>query len=191
MRGGRSTGFGGMDFTGRAIARRASARKHLWAARNRHTFRATWAQLERGAFQNGVAVDMSFGASPQSGLPQNNRVGDIDVFAVLHMMKKLRTGPDDMAALLGSQSGPAGISDTSGDLRDLEEAAAKGEKRARLALGVFVRAIRHYVGAFMLELGGADVATFRAASAKTARGFARRGEAARAVWRNGRERKTD
>ncbi|MFZ1941710.1 MAG: hypothetical protein WBA18_00065 [Terracidiphilus sp.] len=112
------------------------------------------------AFRDGVAVDTSFGASPQSGLPQNNRVGDIDVFAVLHMMKKLRMGPDEMAALLGSQSGLAGISGTSGDVRDLDEAAAKGDKRARLALDVFVRAIRHYVGAFMLELGGVDVVTF-------------------------------
>jgi acetate kinase len=112
------------------------------------------------AFRNGVAIDVSMGASPQSGLPQNNRVGDIDVFAVLHMMKKLDMGPDAMAALLGSQSGLAGISGTCGDLRDLEEVAAKGEKRARLALDVFVRAIRHYVGAFLLELGGVDVITF-------------------------------
>ncbi|MGB0081719.1 MAG: acetate kinase [Terracidiphilus sp.] len=112
------------------------------------------------AFKKGVAVDMSMGASPQSGLPQNNRVGDIDVFAVLHMMKKLGLGPDEMAKLLGSQSGLAGISGTSGDLRDLEEAAARGSARARLALDVFVRAIRHYVGAFLLELGGLDVITF-------------------------------
>ncbi|MGA3130720.1 MAG: acetate kinase [Terracidiphilus sp.] len=112
------------------------------------------------AFRNGVAIDMSMGASPQSGLPQNNRVGDIDVFAVLHMMKKLGLGPDEMAKLLGSRSGLAGISGTSGDLRDLEEAAAKGSARARLALDVFVRAIRHYAGAFQLELGGLDVITF-------------------------------
>jgi acetate kinase len=112
------------------------------------------------AFRSGVAVDTSFGASPQSGLPQNNRVGDIDVFAVLHMMKKLSLSPDEMATLLGCQSGLAGISGTSGDLRDLEQAAANGDKRSRLALDVFVRAIRHYVGAFLLELGGIDAITF-------------------------------
>jgi len=112
------------------------------------------------AFRNGVAIEVSMGASPQSGLPQCNRVGDIDVFAVLHMMKKLGMGPDEMAKLLGSQSGLAGISGTSGDLRDLEEAAAQGSARARLALDVFVHAIRHYVGAFQLALGGLDVITF-------------------------------
>jgi len=112
------------------------------------------------AFRNGVAVDVSMGASPQSGLPQNNRVGDIDVFAVLHMMKKLGLGPDEMANLLGSKSGLAGISGTSGDLRDLDEAAAAGNHRAQLALDVFVRAIRHYLGAFLLSMGGLDVITF-------------------------------
>ncbi len=112
------------------------------------------------AFKNGVAVDTSFGASPQSGLPQNNRVGDIDVFAVLHMMKKLGIDADQMATLLGTQSGLAGISGTSGDVRDLSEAAARGDKRAQLALDVFVRAIRHYLGAFLVELGGVDAITF-------------------------------
>jgi acetate kinase len=112
------------------------------------------------AFRNGVAIDTSFGASPQSGLPQNNRVGDIDVFAVLHMMKKLKLDPDQMAALLGSQSGLAGISGKCGDVRDLTEAAAAGDSRSQLALDVFVYAIRHYLGAFLLELGGVDAITF-------------------------------
>jgi acetate kinase len=112
------------------------------------------------AFRDGVAIDTSFGTSPQSGLPQNNRVGDIDAFAVLYMMKKLDFGPDEMARILGSQSGLAGISGTSGDMRDMEEAAAAGSHRARLALDVYVRAIRHYLGAFMLELDGVDVISF-------------------------------
>jgi acetate kinase len=112
------------------------------------------------AFRNGVAVDTSFGTSPQSGLPQNNRVGDMDTFAVLHMMKKLNVGPDEMARVLGSQSGLAGISGASGDMRDLDQAAAAGEKRSQLALDVFVRAIRHYVGAFQFDMGGVDVITF-------------------------------
>jgi acetate kinase len=112
------------------------------------------------AFRNGVAIDTSFGTSPQSGLPQNNRVGDIDAFAVLYMMKKLQVGPDEMARILGTRAGLAGISGTSGDIRDLEDAAAKGRHRARLALEVFVRAIRHYAGAFLLELGGVDVISF-------------------------------
>jgi acetate kinase len=112
------------------------------------------------AFCNGVAVDTSFGTSPQSGLPQNNRVGDIDAFALLHMMKKLGLDPDQMATLLGSRSGLAGVSGKSGDVRDLSEAAAGGDSRSQLALDVFVYAIRRYIGSFLLELGGLDTLTF-------------------------------
>jgi acetate kinase len=112
------------------------------------------------AIRDGIAIDTSFGISPQSGLPQNNRTGDLDVFAVLYMMKKLNLGVDDMAALLSSRAGLAGISDTSGDMRDMEEAAARGSSQAKLAIEVFIRAIRRYLGSFMVELGGLDVLTF-------------------------------
>jgi acetate kinase len=152
----RRYGFHGASH--RAASERACAVLHHYDLR--HISCHLGGSSSVAAFRNGVAIDTSFGASPQSGLPQNNRVGDIDVFAVLHMMKKLAFSPDEMATLLGSQSGLAGISGTSGDLRDLDEAAAKGEKRSRLALDVFVRAIRHYMGAFLLELGGMDVITF-------------------------------
>ena len=84
------------------------------------------------AIRHGVAVDCSFGMSPQSGLPHNDRVGDLDVFAALHVMKKRGLGVDEMAAILAGQSGLAGISGTSGDVRDLE-AAAGGRGRARAA----------------------------------------------------------
>jgi acetate kinase len=145
-----------------ASHRSASERAQALLGRNnlRHISCHLGGSSSLAAFRNGIAVDVSMGASPQSGLPQNNRVGDIDVFAVLYMMKKLSLDPDQMAALLGSRSGLAGISGASGDLRDLDEAAAAGHARSQLALDVFVRAIRYYLGAFLLELGGVDVITF-------------------------------
>jgi acetate kinase len=112
------------------------------------------------AFRDGVGIDVSMGASPQSGLPQNNRIGDIDVFAVLDMMRRLGLGPDEMAALLAKRAGLAGISGRSGDIRDLLDAANAGDERSKLALAVLIRSIRHYLGAFLLELGGVDVITF-------------------------------
>jgi acetate kinase len=112
------------------------------------------------AIRDGVAVDTSFGMSPQSGLPQNNRTGDLDVFAALFVMKRRGLTVDEMAATLATESGLAGISGTTGDVRDMSEAAAAGSARAQLALDVYVRAIRHYVGAFLVELGGCDVLTF-------------------------------
>ncbi len=112
------------------------------------------------AMRDGVAVDVSFGMSPQSGLPHNSRSGDIDAFAVLYVMKQKGLSIDEMARVLARESGLAGVSGTSGDMRDLEAAAAAGNTRARLALDMFVRAVRHYLGAFILELGGLDVLTF-------------------------------
>jgi acetate kinase len=145
-----------------ASHRSASERTQALLGRNnlRHISCHLGGSSSVAAFRNGVAVDTSFGASPQSGLPQNNRVGDIDAFAVLHMMKKLSLDPDQMAALLGNCSGLAGISGASCDVRDLTEAIAAGDRRSQLALDVFVRSIRHYAGAFMLELGGIDAITF-------------------------------
>ncbi len=112
------------------------------------------------AVHNGVAIDSSFGMSPQSGLPHNNRTGDIDSFAILFVMKRLGLGVDEMASILATKSGLAGMSGTSGDMRDLEEAAAAGNARAKCAIDMFTRSIRHYIGAFWLELGGLDVLTF-------------------------------
>lgn len=112
------------------------------------------------AVRNGVAVDTSFGISPQSGLPHNNRTGDLDVFAALFVMKKLGVSVDQMASILSTESGLAGISGTSGDVRDLEAGIAKGDPRCQLAMDVFVEAIRRYLGAFLVKLGGLDVLTF-------------------------------
>jgi acetate kinase len=112
------------------------------------------------AVRNGVAIDTTFGISPQSGLPHNNRTGDLDVFAALHVMKKTGMTVDEMAKILGSQSGLAGVSGTSGDVRDLNEGAARGDARCRLALDVMIRAVRRYIGAFFVMLGGLDVLTF-------------------------------
>jgi len=110
------------------------------------------------AIKNGRGIDSSFGMSPQSGLPHNNRVGDLDAFALLFAMKELGIGIDQMAGILARESGLAGVSGLCGDLRDLE--AAEENQRARLALEIFVYWIRHYLGAFILELGGIDVLSF-------------------------------
>jgi acetate kinase len=112
------------------------------------------------AIKNGVAVDTTFGMSPQSGLPHNNRTGDLDVFAVLYMMKKKSLGVDEMALILGSQSGLAGVSGTTGDVRDIDYGVACGDVRCRLALDIMIRAVRNYIGAFYVALGGLDVLTF-------------------------------
>ncbi len=112
------------------------------------------------AVRDGVAIDTSFGISAQSGIPHNNRAGDVDGFAVLYAMKRLGIGVDEMAEILASKSGLAGLSGGTGDMRDIQAAIARGDGRAKLALDVMVKAVRRYIGAFMVELGGLDVLTF-------------------------------
>lgn len=110
--------------------------------------------------KDGASVGTSMGMSPQSGLPQNNRAGDFDPFALLHVARATGRGFDDLLADLSTKGGLAGMSGTSGDMRDLEEAAAAGSDRARTAIDVYVASIRHWLGAGIVELGGIDGIAF-------------------------------
>jgi len=112
------------------------------------------------AIRAGQSVATSMGMSPQSGVPHNNRVGDFDPFALPVLMQKSGKSLDALLKDLANQSGLLGVSGVSGDVRDLEEAAAAGHERARLALEVFVSAVRHYLGAYLVELGGAEAIAF-------------------------------
>lgn len=110
--------------------------------------------------RDGRSVGTSMGMSPQSGLPQNNRAGDFDAFALVHVAKATGRSFEDLLGELSGKSGLAGMSGTSGDMRDLEAAAAAGSERARTAIDVYVASIRHWLGAGIVELGGIDAIAF-------------------------------
>ncbi len=112
------------------------------------------------AIRNGQSVANSLGASPQSGLPHNNRVGDFDVFALPLVLKRTGKSLTEILRILACESGLLGLSGVSADVRDVQEAAAAGNPRAKLAMDVFVSSTRHYLGAYLVELGGADVIVF-------------------------------
>ncbi len=112
------------------------------------------------AIRNGQSVAASMGFSAQSGLPQNNRVGDFDPFALPIIMKHTGKTLEEVLQVLASGSGLLGLSGVSGDLRDIEQAAKAGNQRAQLAIDVFASYVRHYLGAYLVELGGADVIVF-------------------------------
>jgi acetate kinase len=111
------------------------------------------------AITNGRSVANSLGMSPQSGLPHNNRVGDFDVFALPALLRGTGKTLEQLLDDLACRSGLLGLSGHN-DLRDIEAAAARGEGRSRLALNVFVSAVRHYLGAYLVLLGGADAIVF-------------------------------
>jgi acetate kinase len=112
------------------------------------------------AIKEGRSMACSLGMSPQTGLPHNNRVGDFDIFALPVVLRETGKSLDEILAILAGQSGLEGLSGAGRDLRDIETAAAAGDVRAELSIEVFISSIRHYLGAYLLELNGADVIAF-------------------------------
>jgi acetate kinase len=111
------------------------------------------------AIRGGKSVGNSLGMSPQSGLPHNNRVGDFDPFALPALLRGTGKTLEQLLDDLANRSGLLGISGFN-DLRDIEQAAARGEPKAKLALDVFVGAVRQYLGSYLLLLNGADAIVF-------------------------------
>lgn len=114
------------------------------------------------AILNGVAVGTSMGLSPQSGLPQNNRVGDLDSFALPFLMRSTGMSLKEAEAALCTESGLKALSGGYNDFRDIEQQANQGNAQAELALAVFVQQARHWIGSFMAQLNGADALVFTA-----------------------------
>ncbi|HEV7279122.1 MAG TPA: acetate/propionate family kinase [Pirellulaceae bacterium] len=112
------------------------------------------------AIRDGKSVMTTMGMSPQSGLPQNNRVGDFDLYALPILMERTGKSLDQILTELGSKGGLLGVSGVSGDIRDVEAAAKEGNDRAQLALDVYVSEIRRNLGGMLVEMGGIDVIVF-------------------------------
>jgi len=111
---------------------------------------------------NGSAIGSSMGMSPQSGLPQNNRVGDLDAEAIPYAVKTFGITIEEAQRQLTRESGLKGLSGISNDIREITEAAARGDRRAKLAIDVFVAGARHWIGGYFLELNGAEAVVFTA-----------------------------
>lgn len=112
---------------------------------------------------NGVAIGNSLGMSPQSGLPHNNRVGDLDAEALPYAVKTLGLTLEEAQRQLSKEGGLKGLSGgVSNDVRDLQEAAQKGNAKARLAIDVLVSEARRWIGNYLVQLNGADALVFTA-----------------------------
>lgn len=111
---------------------------------------------------NGVSIGSSLGMSPQSGLPHNNRVGDLDAEALPYAVKTLGISVEEAQKQLNKLSGMLGLSGVSNDMRDIAEAASKGNAHAKMALDVFVASARHWIGSYFLQMNGADAIVFTA-----------------------------
>ncbi len=116
------------------------------------------------AIKNGKAFDISMGFTPLAGITMSSRSGDLDVSVIPYLMQKLGLNEvEDMIDILNHKSGLLGISGISPDMRDIEDAAAKGDnERAQLALDIYRNRIIKYIGSYIAEMGGVDVIAFTA-----------------------------
>ncbi len=113
------------------------------------------------AIRSGKSVATTMGMSPQTGLPQNNRIGDLDPFCLPMLMQHTGMNLEEMLKSLSTEAGLLGLSGgVSGDIRDLENAAASGNADAQLALDVYVAEIRRQLGSMLVALGGLDALVF-------------------------------
>ncbi|MEN6357736.1 MAG: acetate kinase [Armatimonadota bacterium] len=112
------------------------------------------------AVVGGKVMDTSMGVTPAEGLMMGTRCGDIDPAILTYLGKKLGATAEDLDDLINKKSGLLGVSGVSGDMRDVENAADKGNKRAQLALAIFCYRIRKYIGAYIAAMGGLDAMVF-------------------------------
>jgi acetate kinase len=112
------------------------------------------------AIRDGKSVANSLGFSPQTGLPHNNRVGDFDPFAIPVIMRETGNSLEQVLDDLANRSGLLGVSGVSNDLREIETAMLGGNRQARVAMELFAESVRHYLGAYLLKLNGAEAIVF-------------------------------
>jgi acetate kinase len=114
------------------------------------------------AVRNGVSVDTTMGFTPLDGLMMGSRSGTVDPGILIHLMRHDHYTADELDTLLNKASGLKGISGVSNDMRQISEAAAQGNHRARLALDMFIHVLRRNMGAMLGNLGGLDALVFTA-----------------------------
>ena len=112
------------------------------------------------AVKNGKCVDTTMGLTPLEGLMMGTRSGDIDPGAIPFIMEKLQLDGKGLSDLLNKKSRVLGVSGVSSDMREVEAAAASGNKRAELANTIYFYRIKKYIGAYAAAMGGVDIIVF-------------------------------
>ncbi len=113
------------------------------------------------AIRDGRSVDTSMGFTPLEGLVMGTRAGDLDPGVLLYLLRKGK-GETDLDDLLNHRCGLLALSETSGDVRQLDEAAVAGDQKAEMALDIFAYRVAKYIGSYCVALGGVDAIAFTA-----------------------------
>ncbi len=111
---------------------------------------------------NGICIDTTMGFSPLEGLMMGTRCGSIDPQIPLYMMQEYSLVFEEVSQILNQNSGLKGVSGISGDIRAISEAIAEGNKRASLALDIYLHRLKSSIGAMVASINGLDVLVFTA-----------------------------
>jgi len=114
------------------------------------------------AIKEGISVDTSMGLTPLEGAVMGTRCGDIDPAIILFMIEKEGFYAEEIDAILNKKSGLLGITGKFMDRRDIEKAAAEGDRRAQLAIEIETYRLKKYIGAYSAALGSVDAVVFTA-----------------------------
>ena len=112
------------------------------------------------AVMNGKSVDTSMGFTPVEGVVMGTRCGNVDAGVVTYIQDKENLDSKGINAVLNKMSGFLGVSGVSSDARDIEGAAAEGNKRAALAMDMFKYSVLKYIGAYSAVMNGVDLIVF-------------------------------
>jgi acetate kinase len=114
------------------------------------------------AVKGGKSIDTSMGFTPLAGLTMGTRSGDIDPALIPYIMDKTGMNATEVVNVLNKKSGLLGLTGFSSDLRDIEKEAKRGNKRAKMAIDVFIERIQKFIGAYAAKLSGVDAVIFTA-----------------------------
>jgi acetate kinase len=109
------------------------------------------------AVKDGKSFDTSMGFTPLEGLVMGTRSGDLDIGVATYIMEKEELGIKSASTLFNKHSGMLGLSGISSDMREIEEASAKGNERAKMALDIYNYRVKKYIGSYIAAMGGLDI----------------------------------
>jgi acetate kinase len=144
--------------------RYVSARAAAFLGKKKEELKIVTCHLGNGssiaAVDGGKCVDTSMGLTPLAGVPMGTRCGDIDPSVVCYLNELTGISGNAMSDILNKKSGFLGVSGVSSDNRDIESAAANGNRRAALVHDMLAYQIKKYIGSYTAAMGGLGCVVF-------------------------------